>query len=102
MAKTGGLHIALPHLRVFAEQYVRGTVDGNEFVRHLAMAVDSRPWWKILFDKSYWLGLYKWMFDAQTFTQLLTHLTFQNIRECSLRQGKVRELAELDLDAHKH
>jgi hypothetical protein len=94
----GVLRVALPDLKQFAHSYASGECDADGFVRKAGLAVDGLPWWSIAFGHAY----HRWMYDASSFSRLLCDLEYREVRQYSYREGKITELARLDLPMRKN
>ena len=90
---SGMLRVVLPDLRRFNTQYAEGEFDADQFVRSIHLAIDGIPWWKVALGHAY----HRWMYDASSFSKLLSELGYSNIRQCVYGQGKVPALVRLDL-----
>lgn len=95
---TGGLRVVLPDLKRFAASYVRGTIDASKFVADTHLTVDGQCWWEVLFGHSQ----HRWMYDAESFSRVLTKLGFRDVTECQFGQGRWPELSCLDIESRQH
>jgi hypothetical protein len=94
---SGVLRVALPDLRRFTGSYAAGECDADEFIRDIGLAIDGLPWWSLAFGRA----CHRWMYDASSFSRLLTDLGYRQVRECAYSESKVPELARLDLPVRK-
>jgi hypothetical protein len=90
---SGILRVVLPDLRRFNTQYAEGEFDADKFIQSMHLAIDGMPWWKMIFGHAY----HRWMYDASTFSKLLSELGYSNVRQCVYGEGKVPGLVRLDL-----
>ena len=94
---SGILRIALPDLRRFAKSYVDGNIDAFRFVANTHLAEDGLRWWESLFGHTQ----HRWMYDAQSFSELLNRLGYHQIRECEMNAGRLPALASLDIPSRQ-
>ena len=92
---SGVLRIVMPDLRRMAAAYSTGETDADSFVKNTYLATDSLKWWEIWFGHAY----HRWMYDAESFRELLRTVGYQKIRECSINESRLSELKELDVPA---
>jgi hypothetical protein len=90
---AGVLRVALPDLRRFMAAYATGESDADVFVSRLGLAIDGRRWWSVAFGHSY----HRWMYDVASLCRLLAELGYGPVRECAYGEGRVPEVARLDL-----
>lgn len=86
------IRIVLPDLRLFAEKYLHGDFDTDRFVENTGLAVDGMQHWQLIFGHSY----HRWMYDADSFSGLLTDLGYRNVHRTECAETEVAEFAELD------
>ncbi len=94
---SGVLRVALPDLKQFASSYTADECDADDFVRQIGLAVDARPWWSIAFGHAQ----HRWMYDVCSFSRLLCHLGYRDVRQCLYGEGKMPDVALLDLRARR-
>lgn len=95
---SGALRVVLPDLKRFAASYVAGTIDASQFVASTHLTADGQRWWEVLFGHSQ----HRWMYDAESFSRVLTKLGFRDVKECQFGQGRLPELSSLDIASRQH
>lgn len=90
---TGVLRVVLPDLRVMAIAYVEERLPADIFIEQTFLAVDGmvamRP------------SQHRWMYDVASFSRLLSDLGYRNVRQCGFRQGRIEEMARIDLEQRR-
>lgn len=94
---SGVLRVALPDLKRSAASYVSGLSDASQFVSNTHLAQDGLRWWEVFFGHSQ----HRWMYDAESFSQILIRLGFRNVEERSFGEGRVPELNCLDIPSRQ-
>jgi len=94
---SGALRVVLPDLKRAAKSYVEGATDASQFVGSTLLAEDGLHWWETLFGHSQ----HRWMYDAASFSRVLSELGFRDIRESSFGQGRLRLLNRLDIPSRQ-
>ena len=61
------------------------------------MAIDSLPWWSVIFGHSY----HRWMYDSEGIVEVLTQTGYLNIEICSLGVSRLAPLGALDIEARR-
>ena len=80
---SGVLRVALPDLKRSAASYVSGLSDASQFVSSTHLAQDGLRWWEVFFGHSQ----HRWMYDAESFSQVLIRLGFSECRGMFIRRG---------------
>jgi len=86
---SGVLRIVLPDLRGMARAYVDGGLSADEFVERTHLAIQG----PLAIRPSY----HRWMYDVESLSRLLEDVGYTEIREYGFREGRLPEVAELDL-----
>jgi Methyltransferase domain len=94
---SGVLRVVLPDLKRSAASYVAGTTNASQFVASTHLAGDGLRWWEVVFGHSQ----HRWMYDAESFSQLLVRLGFQNVREQAFGEGRLPALSCLDIPSRR-
>ncbi len=95
---SGTLRVVLPDLKHFAASYVAGATDASQFVTDTHLTVDGQRWWEVAFGQSQ----HRWMYDAESFSKVLTNLGFRDVNQCQFGQGRFPELSCLDISSRQH
>jgi hypothetical protein len=94
---SGVLRVALPDLKRSAASYVAGKTDASQFVASTHLAEDGLRWWEAVFGHSQ----HRWMYDADSFSQLLVRLGFRDVQERSFGEGRLPALSYLDIPSRQ-
>lgn len=94
---SGVLRVALPDLKRLAASYVAGKTNASEFVANTHLAEDGLKWWEIVFGHSQ----HRWMYDADSFSQILIRLGYRDVRERSFGEGQLPALSALDIPSRQ-
>ena len=94
---SGVLRVVLPDLKRFAASYVAGATDASQFIANTHLAEDGLRWWETAFGHSQ----HRWMYDAESFSQVLVRLGFHDVRECSFGHGRLPALSSLDIPSRQ-
>lgn len=94
---SGVLRVVLPDLKRFAASYVTGTTNASQFLASTHLAEDGLRWWEVTFGHS----RHRWMYDAESFSQVLVRLGFQDVREHSFGQSRLPALTCLDISSRR-
>jgi hypothetical protein len=95
---SGTLRVVLPDLKRFAVSYVAGEDDASQFVTNTHLTVEGQRWWEVIFGHSQ----HRWMYDAESFSRVLTKLGFRDVKERQFGEGRVAELSCLDISSRQH
>ena len=94
---TGVLRVVLPDLHRSAEAYVEGTMDAAQFVAATRLARDRMTWW----DAALGHSQHRWMYDAASFSKLLTDIGFRRVMECKMGESRMPEMGRLDIPSRQ-
>ncbi len=94
---SGVLRVALPDLKRSATAYVAGSTDASQFVSSTHLAEDALRWWEVVFGHS----KHRWMYDAESFSQVLVRLGFHDVRERSFGESQLPALGCLDIPSRQ-
>ena len=94
---SGAIRVVLPDLKRHATSYVAGKTDASEFVANTHLAEDNLRWWEVVFGHSQ----HRWMYDAQSFTQVLAHVGFKDVREHFFGESRFPALGHLDIPSRQ-
>jgi len=94
---SGVLRVVLPDLKRFAASYVAGKTNASELVASTHLAEDGLSWWEIAFGHSQ----HRWMYDADSFSQILVRLGYRDVREHSFGEGRLPALSALDIPSRQ-
>ena len=93
----GVLRLVLPDLRQAAGLYLKGDLKADEFVERTGLAIDSRPWWSVIFGHSY----HRWMYDSEGIVEVLTKIGYLSVEMCSFGVSRLAPLGTLDIQARQ-
>lgn len=93
----GVLRLVLPDLRQAAGLYIKGDLKTDEFVERTGLAIDSRPWWSVIFGHS----CHRWMYDSERIVEMLAQIGYLNIEICSFGVSRLAPLGALDIQARR-
>lgn len=94
---SGVARVVLPDLKRSAAAYVAGATSASQFVASTRLAEDGLRWWERFFGHSQ----HRWMYDADSFSRLLTRLGFRDVRECPFGEGRMPALSCLDIPSRQ-
>jgi hypothetical protein len=94
---SGVLRVALPDLKRSAAAYVAGRTDASQFVASTHLAEDALRWWAVAFGHSQ----HRWMYDAESFSQVLVRLGFRDVQERSFGESPLPALGCLDIPSRR-
>jgi predicted SAM-dependent methyltransferase len=93
LKKGGVLRIVLPDLGKLVRYYE----SADKFCREI-YGFDKDKIWGI---RKYFIRGHQWMYDVDSFKELLGNASFKKILDKSWRKGKCPDLERLDLELHK-
>lgn len=94
---SGIIRVVLPDLKRHAASYLAGTTDASQFVANTHLAEDNLSWWEVAFGHSQ----HRWMYDAESFAQVLDRAGFRDIQEHSFGVGRLPALSHLDIPSRQ-
>jgi len=89
---TGLIRIVLPDLRLLVDQYATGQMGTDQFLDKMHLAIDGMSAWQVASNHAF----HRWMYDAPSFTAILSSLGYTDIRVCQATHSVLPEFAELD------